>query len=303
MFHHIRSSLRQDEGKIPKPIAVSLRNVMILNVDDASAGGGSDDDRNDDMKWFRRPKHEIGLLPLLKLEVIVASAAQKEMEQEAQDRVVYSSIEPIRHVQPTWEHLEEKITLPGEWWRGGIYKSLTIRITQMVEDERWILFLEAPLHPSKLERLQKGIPSSLPPNALLVEFSDGSTRCTQSLFQILLHRRLVEPSPIENFSRFEDDVFSMLDGVKATPNRVRTESVSALLEPPDFHLVRSMDGFDGSQDDEVTPTELFSEEKEQDARLEDETSERERLLAVIAEEEELLKQEAESLEEVREDIQ
>ena len=173
MFHHIRNSLRQDEGKIPKPIAVSLHNVM-------TSVGGRD---TNDTTWFRRPKHEVALLPLLKLEVLVASTEQYDMEQETTSRVVYTSPSPLRSVQPTWEHLEEKIALAGEWWRGAIYKSMTLRITQMLEDGSYALFLEAPLHPSKLERLQD-TPKALPPNALIIDFSDGSTRCTSSMFQI-----------------------------------------------------------------------------------------------------------------------
>jgi hypothetical protein len=287
MFHHIRNSLRQDEGKIPKPIAVSLHNVM-------TSVGGRD---TNDTTWFRRPKHEVALLPLLKLEVLVASTEQYDMEQETTSRVVYTSPSPLRSVQPTWEHLEEKIALAGEWWRGAIYKSMTLRITQMLEDGSYALFLEAPLHPSKLERLQD-TPKALPPNALIIDFSDGSTRCTSSMFQILFQHRLAEPSPLEDFSRFEDDVFSTLDSVEPTPSRKRTESVSALLERVDLYS-RLIDEFEGNDEEDEMRAELLFEEKEHEAKCADASRERKRLLALIAREECLLSEESHSLEEVR----
>ena len=287
MFHHIRNSLRQDEGKIPKPIAVSLHNVMT-----------SFDDRDvNDTTWFRRPKHEISLLPLLKLEVLVVSSEPDDTAHEITNRIVYSSPSPVRGVQPTWEHLEEKIALAGEWWRGGMYKTMTLRITQMLGDGTYGVFLEAPLHPTKLEKLQV-TPTSLPPNALIINFSDGSSRCTSSMFQILFQNRLAEPSPLEDFSRFEDDVFSTLDSVEPTPSRKRTESVSALLEPVDLYS-RLIDEFDGNEEQDEVRAEISFEEKEQEANSADISSERNRLLEMISKEESLLNEEAHCLEEVR----
>jgi hypothetical protein len=286
MFHHIRNSLCQDEGKIPKPIAVSIRNVM-------TSVQGKD---KYDTKWFR-PKHDVNLLPLLKLEVLVDSLAQNDTEQDILSHIVYTSPTPVRGVQLTWEHLEEKIALAGEWWRGGVYKTMTLRITQLLEDGSFAVFLEAPLHPSKLERLQM-TPASLPPNALIIDFSDGSTRCTPSMFQTLLHQRLAEPSPIEDFSRFEDDVFSTLDGIEPTPSRKRCESLSALLEPQDLNS-RLIDEFDGIDEEVEVAAEVLFDEKEQDAKQADVLSQRETLLTLIAQEEFLLKEEVKCLEEVR----
>jgi Vacuolar sorting 38 and autophagy-related subunit 14 len=203
----------------------------------------------------------------------------------------------MRGVQATWEHLEEKIALEGEWWRGGIYKTMMLRITQMLENGSIILVLEAPLHPSKLERLQV-VPASLPPNTLLIDFSDGSTRCTPSLFQILYHQKLTDPAPLEDFSRFEDEVFSTLDGVEPTPSRRRAGSLSALLEPQDLNS-RLIDEFDGGTEDETVEATTLFEEKEEEITKTDLLSEQARILALIAKEEDQLKEDARLLEEVR----
>ena len=64
------------------------------------------------------------------------------------------------------------------------------------------------------------------------QFDPPSSRSPPALFSVLLESQLAEPAPLEDFSRFEDDVFRTLDGVPQTPGRrERAESVSALLEP------------------------------------------------------------------------
>jgi len=120
------------------------------------------------------------------------------------------------------------------------------------EDDR---FLEYYLHPSLLERIDLGssrnkkdnnsdegelddsltkLPPALPPNAMLVHFSDGSIRCPSHIYQILWEYYgnvgILDPPPVENFSRFEDDVFDTLDHVKQTPQRSRARSASSLLD-------------------------------------------------------------------------
>jgi len=121
-----------------------------------------------------------------------------------------------------------------------------------VEDDR---FLEYFLHPSLLERIDLGssrnkkdnnsdkgdlgisltkLPPALPPNAMLVHFSDGSIRCPPHIYQILWdyygNVGILDPPPVENFSRFEDDVFDTLDHVKQIPQRSRARSASSLLD-------------------------------------------------------------------------
>lgn len=302
MFPHARNSLRHDKGKIPIPIAVGLHNIMV------GTRGDKDDNENDDSQtWFRRTKYEVNLLPQLRLKILVEDDIIEENSANSTSettgrRVLYASPAPIWGVQVTWEHLEEKIDVPGEWWRGGMYKTMTLQIEQIVRaDEndsstmQHTTFLEAPLHPSKLERLES-IPTALPPNTLLIYFSDGSARCTSSIFQVLHEQKLVEILPLEDFSRFEDDAFSALDGVQATPNRRRTGSVSALLEPQDLNS-RLIDEFDGPENDEMA-TEVSFEENEHESIEADMVSERKRLLQLIADEDRLLKEETRCLEKV-----
>ncbi|KAL3940512.1 MAG: hypothetical protein SGBAC_004963 [Bacillariaceae sp.] len=89
------------------------------------------------------------------------------------------------------------------------------------------LFLEVPMYPSQLQKLQvEETPDRLPPNACFVYFSDGSTRLPESIFQLLLDHNMTKPPPIEDFSRFGDDVFSALDSVpqKSPPGHQRNPS-------------------------------------------------------------------------------
>lgn len=340
MFPHARNSLRRwstsEKGskRVPIPIGVSLHNVMaaplLLPSQDGTPITAVD-------RWFR-PNHETRLLPLLKLEILVDEDGEEtgstedkldsmeDMQEAVADgnnyRVVYSSPIFARSVQPAWEHLDERIDLPGEWWRrGGLYRKMRLRISQIVSDDEFVqeektdkdkmarssshstsdahhlVFLEIPLHPSRLERLHReDIPTSLPPNACMVHYSDGSTRCAPNLFAVLLKNQLTEPSPVEDFSRFEDDVFRTLDGVPETPEmatRAKTESFSALLEPQDLDS-RLIDEFESPEESENV---LFEETMES-ASYFDDAKERERLSELIAMEEDQLQDELGSLREV-----
>ena len=353
MFPHARNSLRrwsaseQGSKKVPIPIGVSLHNVVASTLSSSPNHEHSPIPSVD--KWFR-PNHEIHLLPLLKLEVLVeehgddteggsntdegadSDDSADELLPGHKYRAVYTSPSLTRSVQPAWEHLDERIDLPGEWWRrGGIYRTMKLRISRIIEshgDESQEqekkrqqeektekdttspnapsaavdhIFLEIPLYPSKLERLHRdNVPKSLPPNACFVHFSDGSTRCSPILFSILLKRHLTEPAPMEDFSRFEDDVFRALDGAPATPEpatRLRAESVSALLEPQDLSS-RLIDEFDGAGLEEELKEPIF-DETETSAVQSDTLTEQQRLLAMIALEESQLEKEVKCLREVR----
>lgn len=180
--------------------------------------------------------------------------------------VVYSQHSPrTPSVHPSWEHLDERISIEkyDDWWnQNDLYKSMKVKLSvlsnpdkdgsqqkcqeQGTEDD---CFIEAHLHPSFLERIDLGannnntedmdanslLPPGLPPNAMLVHFSDGSIRCPPHIYQILWNNYghshgILDPPPVEDFSRFEDDVFATLDHVKQTPQRPRFRSVSSLLD-------------------------------------------------------------------------
>ena len=140
-------------------------------------------------------------------------------------------------------------------------------------------FLETFLHPSLLERIDLGtskenndsnskdgdlddyltkLPPALPPNAMLVHFSDGSIRCPSNIYEILWDNYgthgILEPSPVEDFSRFEDDVFNTLDHAVQTPQRSRPRSASSLLDS-DYNDQHN----DG--DDDSIPRQLLQNEE------------------------------------------
>jgi hypothetical protein len=276
---HRRSNHGNETKKIPIPIAVTLHNFMAEAVPNAKLKSEAAS------KWFR-PDHDWSLVPKILLEIVVEGT-----------RVVYASETEIHSVHPSWEHIDERIDLPGEWWlsEGDLYKSMKLRFTINNSD---VHFLEVPLYPSKLERLN-GSPEALPPNACFVYFSDGSTRLPLNVFQILLDSQMAEPPPIEDFSRFEDDVFSALDTVPQDKfgNRDRAVSASSLLgEGTNLAAVKQA-LFVEPTSPEVSKI-TFSE-TEQDAMFQDFETEREFLLAMIAKEETAIKQEVVELQEVR----
>jgi hypothetical protein len=141
-------------------------------------------------------------------------------------------------------------------------------------------FLETFLHPSLLERIDLGpnndsnsnegdlddyltkLPPALPPNAMLVHFSDGSIRCPSNIYEILWDNYgthgILEPPPVEDFSRFEDDVFNTLDHAKQTPQRSRARSVSSLLDT-DYNDHRN-DRHNDGEDDSI-PRQLLQNEE------------------------------------------
>jgi hypothetical protein len=140
-------------------------------------------------------------------------------------------------------------------------------------------FLESFLHPSLLERIDLGpsknnndsnskegdlddyltkLPPALPPNAMLVHFSDGTIRCPSNIYEILWDNYgthgILEPPPVEDFSRFEDDVFNTLDHAKQTPQRSRPRSASSLLDS-DYN-----DQHNDGEDDSI-PRQLLQNEE------------------------------------------
>eukprot|EP00978_Attheya_sp_CCMP212_P004562 scaffold9972_cov44-Attheya_sp.AAC.1 len=103
---------------------------------------------------------------------------------------------------------------------------------EMVSD---ISLLDLPLHPTLLRRLpnqessmfgsgNSNIPTSLPPNAVLVDYSDGSTRVNPSIYRLLLRSGVIdEDSQNDEYvaddiveenkreRRFSDNAFEALD--------------------------------------------------------------------------------------------
>eukprot|EP00934_Nitzschia_sp_Nitz4_P008944 Nitzschia sp. Nitz4//scaffold14_size191712//77963//83546//NITZ4_001716-RA/size191712-processed-gene-0.12-mRNA-1//1//CDS//3329536906//8934//frame0 len=264
MFPHARYSHSSPRGarKVPVPVGVSLRNVI---ADNKSKKGQQQ--QQHDNKWYRH-QLEQSIVPILQLQVILmedpeeSSSNSTSSSGQGNGRVVYSSPELLQSIQPRWDLLDERISWnnnngpstredDSQWWLNEtIYPFMRLRFLHIhgpSESERkegespapasssQSILLEVPLHPAKLERLSLeygDIPELLPPNACLVFFSDGSVRMAPHQFALLLESQLAEPPPVEDFSRFEDDVFRTLDNAPSTPDRPRSESVSALLEDP-----------------------------------------------------------------------
>jgi len=255
----------------------------------------------------RQPQHNNNLLPRVNLEITVTRQERKGEEQkdyngelylaDSKPTVVYADQSPrTRSVHPSWEHLDERIRIDefSEWWnQNELYKSMKAKlwvaaeVSQDVEEEQLQssedgCLIEAHLHPSFLERIDLGstnannaddidssslLPPALPPNAMLVHFSDGSVRCPPYIYQVLWQKfghshGILEPPPVEDFSRFEDDVFATLDHVKQTPLRPRGRSISSLLDQ-DHESTSQIDHDEKNSKDNGLQKNLFGEEDKQ----------------------------------------
>ena len=232
MFPNARTGHRKwsdHSSRIPIPLSVVLFNLLIAPVEGQR--------RSSSGSKFFFPEHRSSLLRNVKLEIIVNNG--DNMDNASQ--VVYSSASSNQSVHPRWDHLDERIDLPENWWKlDDLYRSMKFRISVLEDKELEnlsalvttnVTLCELSAHPTFLQRINS-IPDTLPPNSVCIFFSDGSIRVSQSLFQILLDVNLTQlPQEVENFSRFEDDVFRTLDSV--SPRRLNERqdiSASSLLE-------------------------------------------------------------------------
>jgi hypothetical protein len=275
MFPTARNSLRRwsehYHNKIPIPIAVTLHNLLIHRHDSS---------HQPEHGFGRRLEHNRNLLPALKLEIVVQDS-----------RIVYS--ESINtSVHPSWEHLDERMNLQGEWWLedSDVYKTMKLRF--LVDNE---IFMEVPIYPPRLQKLtcddDDESKLTLLPNSCLIYFSDGSTRLPESIFRILEEVNLTKRAPIEDFSRFEDDVFSTLDSVPQTPERRRLRSDSLL-----DYAESVIPATEASQ---APPLVVNFDQSEQQVLSEDLQLEAGSLHEMIAQEEQALEEELISLKRVR----
>lgn len=326
MFPTARNSLRRwsehYDTKIPIPIAVTLHNFLLNPPSSTPTSSSSSiedlckeltsstSDKASAKSSFGRVEHNRNLIPPLMLEVVVHD-----------NQVVLS--ETSQTVHPSWEHLDERINLQGEWWlhyndnnnpktttnNAGVYKSMKLRFR--LPDGK--LFLEVPLYPSELHKLDsEETPNRLPPNACFVYFSDGSTRLPKSIFQLLLDQQMTKPPPIEDFSRFEDDVFSTLDSVSQPPNykldlplssgrRGRADSLLDVEREPSSVLLQQSSAAGSLLDSAVGtgPSGFVFEHSEQEVLQHDLNQEALSLEEKIEREEKLFREELEQLEKVR----
>jgi hypothetical protein len=176
-------------------------------------------------------------------------------------------------------------------------------------------------------------PPRLPPNAILIHFSDGSTRVCPPLYHLLLQQDVIHEFNLQDSSliqddveeykqasRFDDDVFLTLDNLHKTISTVKQQRTSplSLLETDDesqavpiqvTSLKSGSDDIDGSDDglenDEMNAemAKLSLDEttklpSQVDIRILDLQREKQELELLIAQEEACLHEELAELREV-----
>ena len=129
---------------------------------------------------------------------------------------------------------------------------------QIVNDESDVL-AEIPLHPSNLRRLPAASSdfrklSALPPNALIVEYSDGSVRVTPDFYSLLLKNGVITEETMsandkahaqadlieqrKREQRFNDDVFDTLgDSPSPSLHKVNGTKSRSVFEEDAFQLL------------------------------------------------------------------
>ena len=328
MFPTSRNSLRRwgdhYQTNVPIPVAVTVHNLMILADKEQKQA------KKQNSQWFR-PEHNTKLLPKIQLEILVSKEGTGEMT------TVYS--QTCTGIHPSFEHLDERIELEGEWWSPkrsstepkiikeeeeeesnrssssssstdshlNVYKSMIMKFSVVQQDNdndddemksdssfndqsilKDTVFLEVPIYPALLHRLSE-IPEALPPNACLVHFTDGSTRLPQNTFQVLLDSKLTGMPPVEDFSRFEDDVFRTLDSVPETPERRR--KTDSLLDQETIQLFPPKQENSKNKTTDILPSSVLFDESEEQVLEQDQQNKALLLQEMIEKEEKALQQE------------
>ncbi len=208
-------------------------------------------------KWFR-PVYTVNLLVTVRLEIFLKKDCDGDKQQE-EEKILYSSTIHQSAIHPVWDHLNERVPFDqdddndDDEWKAQSASTFA-RIILVNEDDvnapGTVLVESVPLNPHALRRLPKvddedsyskpPAPSSLPPNAVLVHYSDGLVRVQPSLYHILLeHHVIQERDPRDasllhddeeedkHRSRFDDDLFDILGKVDVAVNPVTSANVSS----------------------------------------------------------------------------
>ena len=302
------------DGSLPVPISLTIYNRLPPHTEETASTATATATVTSNKKWFR-PDYTVGLLVSVRLEIVVKD------EEEDEEHTVYSSTidSDQSTIHPVWDHLNERVPFNPEGWE--VYsKSTFARI--ILPNNNTILVDYVPLHPNSLRRLPKddcndsytnstpSPPSSLPPNAVLIHYSDGLVRVESALYHALLKQHVIEEANPRDFSliqdddeenkqrsRFEDNVFDILGKVEntITPS-VSVITSSSLLETDNEALatpIRTVQEGDFDDEDSLTTSRIPTTEGE--ARLQDLQSDHDTLLAQLEAEELLLKAEEEAL--------
>jgi len=164
-----------------------------------------------------------------------------------------------------------------------------------------ILLATSPLHPKKLNsisiasmknknensniissilgssKFKESIPNSLPPNSILIHYSDGTTRVCPHLYELLLKRGVLEIESNKNNNlsdevevdkfakRFEDDMFDVLDSSNNNGSRKAHFQAKLQFQEKAHSITKSAEGASHSNGNRSTsnPTAKFQKEKSQ----------------------------------------
>jgi hypothetical protein len=88
-------------GKIPIPVSVSLFNLCPMSWEKQVA---------QEKKKYFRPQHALALLHQVRLEIVIAPNGKKTDERnDEEEKIIFSSLAPVKTVNPSWNHLDECI--------------------------------------------------------------------------------------------------------------------------------------------------------------------------------------------------
>ena len=317
------------DGSLPVPISLTVYNRLDPALGLSKQGQGLDETisggQSNKKKWFR-PDYTSNLLVSARLDIFLKNASDEKEE----EKILYSSTIHQSSIHPVWDHLNERVPFDHDAddkddckWENQS-GSIFARILLVSEDDPngpgTILVKAMPLNPHSLRRLPKDddedsyskppAPSSLPPNAVLVHYSDGLVRVKPSLYHVLLQHHVIREIDPRNVSllqdddeedkyrsRFDDTLFDILGKVDAavdpgTNANVRSPSVSlktneqVLLSSPIQCLPKIDVNLDDDEDHKLNSQPIVTTQDEVDAR--ELRLEHESLLVQIEESERLL---------------
>ena len=303
-----------DRRKLPIPVTITVYNVLPPRKEAL-------------VSRIFRPEHKTDLLQPIKLEILSKTCQQQpcmtdsEEEEESakeSESLLYCCVLEKRHLHPTWDHLDERVKSWNEsdsWLPKDAIPHL--RITLLQHDEDPVRVTEdLSLDPKLLRRLPdpekkesfwgepRPPPKALPPNSILVQFSDGSVRVHPKLYRLLLQNgiftqhELTDTSVLEEDeqekrreTRFQDNLFDVLLGDATTDEENLTPT-----EPSAGQQAVNGDGTVHGAEESTVQAEAS---KDLHAAIEDLLQEKEALEAMIKEEEELFAHEMQTAKQVR----
>ena len=274
-----------------------------------------------------RPEYTSRLLVQVRLDIYrVEEAKDTDGSIVRKEFILFSAQLDQPSIHPSWYHLEDRLNLAfldtdSEW-------PVKFRIVILSEEKETILIDDFPLSPNQLRTLPehndddhqaswgqpRPPPKALPINAVLIQYSDGSTRVHPSLYHLLLQRNIIEqiePADLSLSSekeganeqqamRFEDKAFATLDKVESIrqPPQQQPEPSMHLENDDEASLSLIPDSSvtaECSLPMPVLPSEL-------DCDVEDLLREKEALTALLQEEQEMLEYDRKLLSEDKDEI-